>query len=96
MISRQNVIEKLTKIKPLLMKNFKVHSLALFGSYAREEQNDKSDIDILVDVDSSLGLGFISLAEEIEKEMGITVDLVSSRALKPRYKSVVQAESIYV
>jgi predicted nucleotidyltransferase len=96
MISRQTVIEKLTQIKPLLMKTYKVRSLALFGSYARGEQTERSDIDILVDVDSSLGLEFVTLAETIEKELGVSVDLVSSRALKPHYKVVVQAESIYV
>lgn len=96
MISKSSAIEILTKLKPLLKERYMLHSLALFGSYARGEQNEQSDIDILVDVDASLGLNFISLAETLEKELGTPVDLVSSRAIKQRYRDIVNSECIYV
>jgi uncharacterized protein len=96
MISKTSAIEILKRLKPSLEKRYSVHSLALFGSYARGDQTAESDIDILVDVEPTLGLNFITLAETIEKALGVSVDLVSSRAIKPRYQAVVKDECIYV
>jgi len=102
MISTSDAISILKRIKPQLEKQYKVHSMALFGSYARGEQTESSDIDILVDVDPSLGLDFIELADTIEKELGeastdpVRVDLVSTRALKPRYYDYVKEDCVYV
>jgi len=40
-------------------------------------------VDILVDVDPTIGLGFVTLAERLEEVLGLPVDLVSRRAIKP-------------
>jgi uncharacterized protein with HEPN domain len=58
-----------------------ISRIALFGSYAREEQRADSDIDILVEVDPSIGLRFSALAEELERLLEEPVELVSSRAI---------------
>lgn len=63
---------------------FKLRRLALFGSYARAEQTETSDVDILVDVDPSIGIEFVTLADEIEELLGLPVELVSHRSLSPR------------
>lgn len=47
-LNREIIVAKLKDIKPLLQKQFNLNELALFGSYARNEQNEKSDIDIMV------------------------------------------------
>ncbi len=73
-----------------------VRDLAIFGSYARGDQRPDSDLDILVDVDSSIGLGFVELADHLEKTLGLRVDLVSSRALKPRMREAIQRDLIHV
>jgi len=82
--------------KPGLERRFKVRRLALFGSYARGEQRDNSDIDILVDVDPSIGLDFVTLAEQLESDLGSRVDLVSSRAVKPRNWAHIEPDLIDV
>jgi len=46
--------------------------MALFGSYARGDQQAGSDVDILVEVDPSIGLDFVTLAERIEKLLGVS------------------------
>ena len=96
MNSRQNILEQLRTIKPVLQQEFPLRSMALFGSWARNEQTDTSDVDILVDVDPSIGLRFVSLAERLESLLQKQVDLVSSRAVKPSLLSQIQAELIDV
>jgi uncharacterized protein len=96
MKTREDIIQTLAKEKPILEKEFQVHSLALFGSYARGEQNKSSDVDVLVDVDPSIGLRFVTLAETIEKALGVRVDLVSRRAINIRHWKVIEPEVIYV
>jgi predicted nucleotidyltransferase len=96
MKTREEILKLLREDKPALLSRFKVRHLALFGSYARGDQSQKSDVDILADVDPSIGLDFVSLAEDIEKILGLHVDLVSRRAVKPRHLEVIKKEVIDV
>lgn len=79
-----------------MQRVFPLQRIGLFGSWARDEQTAQSDIDILVEVDSSIGLGFVTLADQLEKVLGHKVDLVSRRAIKPRLWAEIEAELIYV
>ena len=56
--------------KQHLFSEYPLKSLAVFGSYARQEQNDRSDLDILVEFNKKIGIRFIDLAEEIELVRG--------------------------
>ena len=96
MITKEEILRNLAKHKSELQKQFKVRKLALFGSYARGEQRIDSDVDILVEVDPSIGLDFVTLAEKIEKLLGVNVDLVSSRAVTSRAMEFIEPELIYV
>lgn len=96
MITKEEILNTLARDKPELQKRFKVRRMALFGSYARDEQRADSDVDILVEVDPSIGLEFVTLAERIEQLLGIGVDLVSSRAVSSRAMEFIAPELIYV
>ena len=96
MKTREEILKLLRRDRPVLQSRFKVRHLALFGSYARGDQRQDSDVDILVDVDSSIGLDFVTLAEDIEKVLGLHVDLVSRRAVKPRHWNIIEKELIDV
>lgn len=96
MISKEEIIRALAKDKPELERRYKVRKLALFGSYARGDQLPDSDVDILVEVDPSIGLDFVTLAERIEKLLGVGVDLVSSRAVTSRAMKFIEPELTYV
>jgi len=78
----------------LLTRRFPIRRLALFGSWARGEAREDSDVDVMVDVDPSIGLGFIELAEELERALGRRVDLVSRRAIRPAYWKRIELELI--
>jgi len=82
--------------KPELVRRYGVKRLALFGSYARDDQGEESDVDILVKVDPSIGLGFVELAERIEGALGVRAEVVSRRAIKPRYWDVIKEDLIDV
>ncbi len=96
MITREEILKTLTKDKLELQRQFKVSKMALFGSYARGDQQANSDVDILVEVDPSIGLEFVTLAERIEQLLGVSVDLVSSRAVTSKAMKYIEPELIYV
>jgi len=66
----------------------------LFGSYVRNEADQQSDIDILVDLDYSqkIGLQFVQMQIDLEKLLSSRVDLVSSNGLSHYIKPVVDSE----
>ena len=96
MKTREEILSVLTKHRGELETRFKATRLGLFGSYARGEQRADGDVHILVDVDQSIGLEFVTLADRIETLLGIPVEVVSRRAIKPRHLKVIEKELIYV
>jgi predicted nucleotidyltransferase len=78
----KDILDTLKDQKVALFEKYPIHRIALFGSWSRGEQRQNSDVDILVDVDPAIGLGFVSLADELERILGHKVDLVSSRAIR--------------
>jgi predicted nucleotidyltransferase len=94
--TREEVLSLLSQNKSNLENRFKVRRMALFGSYARGDQRSDSDVDILVDIDPSVGLEFVTLAEQIEQLLGLPVELVSRRAIKPNKLKYIEQDLIYV
>jgi len=66
----------------------------LFGSYARGQADEKSDLDILLDLDYSqrIGLRFIQMKIDLENLLGLKVDLVSSNGISAWIKPIVEKE----
>ena len=66
----------------------------LFGSYVRGMADNKSDIDILVDLDYSqkIGLQFIQMRLDLEKLLNSEVDLISSNGMSKYIKPLVDVE----
>lgn len=94
----QDIRSKLERLKPILKEQYQVKTIGFFGSYARGEQNQKSDIDILVEFveGNSVDLfDFIELEDFLSKQLGIKVDLATKNALKPLIKDQILKETIY-
>lgn len=86
----------LAERKALLFDKYPIQSLAIFGSFARNEQNDDSDLDLVVEFNGKIGSDFIMLADELESYLGFKVDLVSRKGIKDRYFQTIKSDLIYV
>jgi uncharacterized protein len=87
---------KLEIHKKVLFEKYPIKDLAIFGSYARNEQQPTSDLDLMVEFHSRVGSEFIELADELEEILGIKVDLVSKKGIKERYFERIKEDLIYV
>lgn len=96
MMNQKEIEKKLKNLKPILSDRFAVERIGYFGSFSRNEQTEKSDIDILVEFRKPLGWDFFDLQEFLEDELKIKVDLVSSRALKDQLKDSILKQVQYI
>jgi predicted nucleotidyltransferase len=85
---QENIIKTVTqRVKPTLV--------GVFGSYAREEENEKSDLDILIDFDMKVDLlELIGLEQELSELLGIKVDLITLRSVNASLKPYIESDLI--
>ena len=96
MYSKEQILQILKSKKAEFEKKYPISELGLFGSYARGDYNENSDIDILVDFDGQVGIEFIALANELEDAFHTKIDLISRKGIKPRYLPSVEENLIHV
>lgn len=94
--SQAEVLARLRQHYPDLACQFKVSSLALFGSFAREEQTLGSDVDLLVSFSEPVGFAFIHLADHLETLLGRRVDLVAADGIKENRRPFILHNPIHV
>ena len=92
----QEIKEILSSHKSKLFADYPIKSLAIFGSYSRKEQNDNSDLDILVEFSDRIGIRFIDLADDLEKIVEPKVDLVSKKGIQEKYLQSITSDLRYV
>lgn len=96
MYTLEAILEKLRAHKPELQRKYPITSLGVFGSYARGEATEESDIDVAVELNGPMGLNFVAMANEIEDLFGTKVDVVPKRSIKPLYLSSIEKDILYV
>ena len=96
MYNTEQILNILRNQKLELEKKYPISELALFGSCARGDNREDSDIDILVDFNGRIGIEFITLAQELEDIFNSKVDLVSRKGIKPQYLPFVEQNLIHV
>ena len=71
-----------------MCKKYHIREMGLFGSVARGESRENSDVDLCVEFDAGYhpGLGWFDLEEELECLLGRRVDLSRKSLLKPRVR----------
>lgn len=79
---RMSVIRILMKEMPYLRERFGVEQLAIFGSFARGEVTEESDIDIVVALSKPLGFSFVQLGDYLEEKLDRKVDLITMTTLE--------------
>jgi len=80
-----------------IRQRFSVKSLSVFGSIARDETTDNSDVDVLVVFDQKASFDvFMDLKFYLEELLGTGVDLVTDKALRPQVRKAIEQELINV
>lgn len=97
MIGIAEIRERLGIALPDLKQRYPIRSLAVFGSYVRNEQTDSSDLDILLDYERPMSFFTLArLRQELEGITGVRVDLVLKTTLKARIGARILAEAMPV
>lgn len=97
-LTRDAALAALRAHKPVLERRFGVAELALFGSVARDEADENSDVDILVRFHPAVAAGaaYLNTAHYIEDLLGRRVDLVEREALRPELRRYVEPDLVHV
>jgi len=96
MKDKRDIIRILHSNKPRLLVRYHLKSIGVFGSFTRDDFNENSDIDILIEYEKPLGIEFIDLADDLEEMLNRKVDLVSRNGVKPKYLEEIKKDLIYV
>jgi predicted nucleotidyltransferase len=94
-------VDELKKIildnKATLRAEYGVIEIGLFGSYTKGNQKKTSDIDILVEFEKAIDLfTFVQLKDHLTNLLGVNVDLVLKKALKPKIGESILSETLYI
>lgn len=96
-MDKQAVLTRLTDCMEEIRRRFSVKSLAIFGSIARDEGADNSDIDVLVMFEGKASFDlFMDLKFYLEELLAAQVDLVTDKALRPQVRRAIEREMIHV
>jgi len=99
MLTQQNILNFLSENKLFLREQFHVVKIGIFGSFARNEQNPDSDIDILIELENNVSNVFDlkwNLREFLKNQFQRNVDICNSKHIKPYAKDYILKDAIYV
>lgn len=97
LMDRQAILDRLNAEAPALRQKYRVRSLAVFGSMARGDDHDESDVDILVTFDGKPDFDrYMGLKLDLEDLLGRRVDLGTPETLRPQIRARVEKDLIHV
>jgi len=96
-MDREKILNDLRKYKPILEKKYGIVRLGIFGSVARGDIKNSSDIDIVVEIKNTDPFILLDIKEELSKLLGCKVDLIRLRKnINKILKKRIEKEVIYV
>ena len=98
MTSKKEILLFLKLNKNCLKEKYHCNEIGLFGSFARNEQTDESDIDFLVEFDPGAPDLYnveIELKSFLKKQFNRKIDICAKKWIKPIYKNLVMKDAIY-
>lgn len=95
--TREELIDFLATNKSYFAKDFSVRKIGLFGSYARNEADEESDIDIVVELNKADMFYLIGIKQMLEDKFGRRVDVVRIRErMNVNLRRRIEKDAIYV
>ena len=95
-IDKTNILNYLKEHYSEFKNKYNVEKIGLFGSYARDEATENSDIDIFVKMKPSL-FDMVAIKEQIENDLNRKVDIIREhKNIKPIFLKMIQKDLIYV
>ena len=94
MLTKDRIVELLQEQNTYLAREFGVRKIGLFGSFAKGLSSDSSDIDLVVEFESPIGLRFMELADYLESLFGRRVDILTPTGIQAiRQKTIAKSIS---
>jgi len=90
-----SVVERTASIREELSERYTVVRIGVFGSFARGEESEESDVDIIVDLAEPTFDHYMDLKFRLEDALERPVDLVMVETVKPRLKPIIEREVVY-
>jgi len=94
----EKIVATLNENYSLLQQKYKINELSIIGSYARGEQTENSDLDIMVDFEEPIGWEVVDLRDELEELLRLPVDLILKAGVIQRrrlYNGILE-DAVYV
>ena len=96
-MKKDEILEVLEEVKEEVKHKYKAEIKGIFGSYARGDEREDSDIDVLVDFREGAGLfDLVGLGLFLEEKLQCKVDIVPQSALREEIKPYVLKEIVYL
>ena len=98
MLKESTILSFLKENKDFFQREFHISKLGLFGSYARGDADEESDIDILIDFDDEADIfeAKLMIKELIQRQFNREADICREKYLKPYVRDEILREAIYV
>ena len=96
-MKRDQILKNLKDMKDELSRKYHLTKLGVFGSFARNEQSDTSDLDIVVEMEQPNMFDLIGIKQDIEEQLNLPVDIVRYRDnMNPFLKQRIDNDARYV
>ena len=96
-MQRDEALRILIALRPTMVERFGVKRIRLFGSTARNEAREDSDVDVLVEFERPATFdSYFGLLHFLEDQLGVSVDLVTEKGLKERVRPNVEQDAIHI
>lgn len=90
-------LDEIKKLAVPVLKKYNISKAGIFGSFAKKQQSEQSDIDMLVELSAKISLlDFIGIKLELEDLIGIKVDLVEYKSIKPLLKDDILRQEVSI